>query len=391
MRLSDQEHHRLLLLKHLRANEPIARTDLVALTGLTGGTITAITADLLRRGLVIEEKVTAKVPGRPRVNLRINPADKFVVGSTLTADSGFVVEIVNLRGESLSQTTSPLSATTNLEDLARQCAQAVARAIDSSDFERGAIYRIGIGLPAVVDNLRGVVEHMVTFDPGPSNFADIVQSEIGIPTLIDNNTNLLARAEHWFGDGACADDFTLITIDLGVGAALYRGGQLTTGANGIESEFGHVKVVPDTGRSCVCGGRGCLQTYCSISGIVEQYCQARGEPVPGYLDLRVKFEELVARLASGNAMTERIFERAGHYLGIGVANHITMQDPQTIVILTPHVEQLEIMRDSFSKSLERNVFPSLQRRTQIHFKDHDQSIFARGAAAMVLEKIYSAS
>ncbi|WP_156336842.1 hypothetical protein [Novosphingobium sp. ST904] len=65
MRLSDQEYNRLLLLKKVRTSEPVARIDLVGLTGLTGGTITAITADLVKRGIVIEEKVASSAPGRP--------------------------------------------------------------------------------------------------------------------------------------------------------------------------------------------------------------------------------------------------------------------------------------------------------------------------------------
>jgi predicted NBD/HSP70 family sugar kinase len=389
MRLSDQEYNRLLLLKKLRASEPVARTDLVGLTGLTGGTITAITADLIRRGLVIEEKVTSKSLGRPRVNLRLNPAGRYVVGSTMTAEGDLVVEIVNLRGESMARFSSRLEPTTRLDDLARQFARALNRALDNSPIGREAIYRVGIGLPAVVDNRSGVVEFMVTFDPGPCDFAAIVKDAVGIQTFVDNNTNLLARAEHWFGDGASADEFTLILMDLGIGAALYKGGHLVTGAHGIESEFGHVKIMPDTGRPCHCGGRGCLQAHSSISAIVEQCCEVLAEPTPDILDMRPCFEDLMRRHLSGEKRIGAILQQACHYLGVAVANHITMQDPEAIVILGPSVEYMDLLRTYFFKSLEDNVFPSLRRRTRIHFKHPDHGIYARGAAAMVLEQIYS--
>ncbi|MDF0541660.1 ROK family protein [Sphingobium sp. H39-3-25] len=388
MRLSDQEYNRLLLLKKLRASEPVARTDLVGLTGLTGGTITAITADLVRRGLVIEEKVISKTLGRPRVNLRLNPAGRYVIGSTATTEGDLVVEIVNLRGESMARFSSRLAPTTRLADLAGQFADALNRALDESPIAREAIYRVGIGLPAVVDNRAGVVECMATFDPGPCDFAAIVKEAVGIQTFVDNNTNLLARAEHWFGDGA-ADEFTLILVDLGIGAALYKGGHLVTGAHGIESEFGHVKIMPDTGRHCHCGGRGCLQAHSSISAIVEQCCEALGEPIPDIPDMRPCFEHLMQRHLTGDTRIEAILQQSCHYLGIAVANHITMQDPEAIVILGPSVEYLDVLRTYFFKSLEENVFPSLRRRTRIHFKHPDHGIYARGAAAMVLEHIYS--
>jgi transcriptional regulator of PTS gene len=67
MRISDYEYNRLQLLKAIRRAEPVARTDLVKLTGLAGGTITQLTADFLRRGVIVEEKVSGGSLGRIRV------------------------------------------------------------------------------------------------------------------------------------------------------------------------------------------------------------------------------------------------------------------------------------------------------------------------------------
>lgn len=391
MRLSDQEYNRLLLLKKLRASEPVARTDLVALTGLTGGTITAITADLVSRGIVIEEKIASTSRGRPRVNLRINPNGKYVIGTTATGDGHVLTEIVNLRGESLGASTAMLRTATRIEDLAGQFIMALENAIAGWDVRREDIFRIGVGLPGIVDSRTGIVEQIVTYEPGPCDFGGIVSRALGIPTLVDNNINLLARAEHWYGAGAHADDFTLINVDLAIGAALYKGGMLITGAHGIASEFGHTKIMPDTGRLCFCGGKGCLQTYCSIQSIIEQSCERLGRVLPAYDSMGAFFDSLLREHAAAEIDIWPVLEQASHYLGIAVANHITMQDPEAIVILVPPIAKVERLRRPFFLALEHNTFSALRRRTKLRFKVSDKGAYARGAAAMVLEHVYAIS
>ncbi|WP_404477929.1 ROK family protein [Novosphingobium sp. BL-52-GroH] len=391
MRLSDQEFNRLLLLKKLRAAEPVARTELVALTGLTGGTITAITSDLVKRGIVIEEKVVSSSAGRPRVNLRINPAGKYVIGTTATGDGHVLTEIVNLRGESLGGAKARLATTTRIENLAEQFVAALENAIGQSQVRREDIFRIGIGLPGIVDSRTGTVEQIVTFEPGPCDFGGIVARALGIPTLVDNNINLLARGEHWYGAGAHADDFTLINIDLAIGASLYREGQLISGAHGIASEFGHTKIVPDIGRPCFCGARGCLQAYCSVQSITQQSCEHLGRPSPSYETMNACFARLMGEHAAAEIDIWPVLEQASHYLGVAVANHITMQDPEAIIIMGPPMAMMDRLRGTFFAALEQNTFPALRRRTKLHFKVWDKSAYARGAAAMVLEQVYARS
>lgn len=389
MRLSDQEYNRLLLLKKVRMSEPVARVDLVELTGLTGGTITAITADLVKRGIVIEEKVASSAPGRPRVNLRINPKGKYVIGTTATGEGHVVTELVNLAGESLAISTAVLHPVTRIEDLAVQFVAALEDAITRWPVRKEEIFRIGVGIPGIVDSRSGVVEQIISFEPGPCDFGGIIAQALGIPTLVDNNVNLLARAEHWYGAGVHAGDFTLINVDLGIGAALYRGGQLITGAHGIASELGHTKVMPDIGRHCFCGARGCLHAYCSVHAIIQQSCEVLGRKEPAPHAMNAFFEDLLLEHAEDRIDIWPVLEQASHYLGIAVANHITMQDPEVVVIIGPPVARMDGLRKTFFTALEQNTFPALRRRTKLYFKPWDKGAYARGAAAMVLEHLYS--
>jgi predicted NBD/HSP70 family sugar kinase len=388
MRTSDQEFNRLTALKKLRATEPVSRTDLANLSGLTGGTITAIVSDLVERGLVIEEKVASATRGRPKVNLRINPDGAFVVGTTLTTDGQLLAEISNLRGDSIFAYSEPLSQETRLDALARQFADVTASAIAASPVATSDISLVGLGLPAILDNRTGVVQFIEVFQGAPFPFAEAVEGQLGIPVRADNNINLLARAEHWFGVAAGVDDFTLIVLDLGMGGSWYRQGQLIVGSHGIGAELGHIKIVPENGRPCHCGGHGCLQAYSSISGIVQQACELAGEPGPPHYRMRKIFRELASRAKAGDTAIVQLFQRAGSYLGTGVANHINMQDPDRIIVLAREPELIELISDPFFGALHRDTLPALRDLAKVTFKQLDEQSYSHGAVAMVLEQLY---
>lgn len=385
MRITDQEYNRLQILKLLRMSEPLARTELAERSGLTGGTITAIVGDLVARGMVIEEKVPGK-RGRPRVNLRLNPDGAYVAGVQL-AYGRVIAEIVNLKGESIHRYDAPSRHTGQLADLADEMADAVEAAIATSGVARSAIAQVGIGLPAIVDSERGVILHFETFEPIPFAFAAPVTERLGIPVTIDNDLNALAHAEHWFGTGAGLDDFTLIVVDLAVGSARYQHGRLFAGSHGIHPEIGHTKIVPD-GRLCFCGGRGCLDAYASIWGIVGQAAELRGKEVPHWSVMHHALVELLAESSGGDPAVAEIFQRAGTYLGIALANHVNVQDPDRITVLNPIPGFVEHIEDSIRQSLHDNTLRALRGRALLEFKPLDERLRQRGSAAMVAEQLY---
>lgn len=385
MRITDQEYNRLQILKLLRVAEPLARTELAERSGLTGGTITGIVGDLVARGLVIEEKV-AGARGRPRVNLRLNPDGAYVAGVQLIYGR-VIAEVVNLKGESIHRYDAPSRHTGRLADLAVEMADAVEAAIATSGVARSAIAQVGIALPAIVDGERGTVLHFETFEPVPFVFAVPIAERLGIPVTIDNDLNALAHAEHWFGSSAGLDDFTLVVVDLAVGSARYQHGRLFAGGHGIHPEIGHTKIVPD-GRPCFCGGRGCLDAYASVWGIVGQVAELRGEEVPPWYELQHALVALLGESSAGDPVVAEIFQRAGTYLGIALANHVNVQDPDRITVLNPIPGFVEHIEDSIRQSLHDNTLRALRGRALLEFKPLDERLRQRGSAAMVAEQLY---
>lgn len=391
MRLSDQEYNRLRLLKAIRRAEPVARTDLTQLTGLAAGTISELTRDLVRRNILVEERAPIR-RGRPRAELRLNPNAAHVVAIGLSFGWSVRIEIVDMTGSSVFSFREKLPFTETMGELAQAFAAAIDRAIAASPFDRSDIQCIGATLPAITDTINGIVHWMVMYPPEPTPFAAIIEGKLGIPAFVDNGGNILARAEHWFGEGPMLDDFTLFVIGIGMASAYYSEGMLWVGAHGFNPELCHAKVVFRGGRPCYCGTSGCLAAYGSGYAIVEQYRQARGLPALPSLEvpqMLAALRDIVTAAQAGDSEAQDLFERAGLYLGTVLADHINGFDPARILVLFEELPFIQLIRPSAEAALERNVVPALRGRASIEFRLVDEEEMSRkGAAVLALEQIY---
>lgn len=388
MRITDQEANRLSVLKAIRRAEPVSRTELVGLTGLTSGTITEIVGDLVQRKAVLETKSPAMGRGRPRVQLYLNPQAGLVVGAFLLPTSDLSVEISNARGDRLYARTTPMPRPPTIQAWAGQIGDAIDATIEASPYPRERIRRVGVALPAIVDSIGGVVHWLQTYPLESVGVGAIIEQRVGLPVTVDNTVNVMARAEHWFGDDRQVDDFSMVVLGHGLGLAEYVDGALKTGAHGINSEFSHAKVAIDDHVACTCGGKGCLTTYASAYGVVLRTAAARGLPRPRLRDAFALFHSFVADARSGEASATAAFQLAGRMLGVGVANLINTSDPARVLVLVHDPNFADLVEASFQTSVQENTLPALRGRAPVDFKIAEEARYSHGAAALVLEQLY---
>ena len=98
--------------------------------------------------------------------------------------------------------------------------------------------------------------------------------------------------------------------------------------------------------------------------------------------------ELAERARGGDAAVAGFIDQAGRYFGRGLANHINMQDPDRIVVLTRSPEVVDLISGPFFEALHRDTLPVFRNPSRVTFKEMDEASYARGAAAMVLEQLY---
>ncbi|MEO6247504.1 MAG: ROK family transcriptional regulator [Sphingomicrobium sp.] len=387
MAMIDVTHNRLALLKAIRNGGPIARTELQEFTGLASATITQVTSELLKRGLIVERKEIAKRNGRPRILLDIDPDGGIVVGASLTSRRRLIITFVDLTGEvRFKMDTGSTDAHTH-EELADRVAQALETAIGESGFTRDEILRVGLSLPALVDSVHGTFYFMSTFPLGPYPLAERIANKLGLPVTIENEMNCIARFEHWFGRARHLDTLTVIDVGHAIGAAEYRSGLPKCGAHGITSQLGHMKLhAGPKGRPCYCGARGCANAYASIFGILQQAGRV-SSTVPPIEDLDQAFQNLLAE-AAGSNQASALIENAGWHLGLLVANHINVADPGDVLILVSDDRFTTLIRKSFDQAIRDNALPGLLNFTNVRFELFSSDGPAKGTAALALEQSY---
>ena len=387
-RIDDHVHNRLRVLKAIRRAEPVSRTELAELTGLAPATITEVVGDLSRRKLLLSEKRSTGGKGRPRIALRLNPDAAYVVGVTTGFSNSTQVDIVNARGDKLFTKTFKYARGKSLVARAERIATWIEKVIAASPYPKSAIHSVGLAEPAMVDSVRGVLHWLVTYPPHPTPMAALIRKRLGLPVFVDNEFNVYARAEHWFGDGRQLDDFTVIGIGLSVSLAQYVDGRMWTGGHGINAEFSHTKVLMGEGRRCVCGAKDCLVTYCSMHGIVSKAAAARNvdmREVPAVIDA---FHGLAKEARAGNRAVRKVFEQAGTVFGIAVANYINLSNPRRITILAMDAVMREMIEPWFATAVKENTLPVLRDLVPIDWKVLDSATYAKGTAALVLEQLY---
>ena len=184
----------------------------------------------------------------------------------------------------------------------------------------GPVAGVGIGVPGLFDFDSGVITFFTNLPGVWEGFPlrATLASELGVPATLINDARAFTLAEATVGAGAGCETVACITLGTGVGGGLFINGELHFGAFGVAGEIGHQTVAPD-GPTCGCGNPGCMEALTRAPLIAE----AAG---------RQSMEEVLAGAAEGDRACREALEQAARYLGIGLANVVTMIGPNRIVI-----------------------------------------------------------
>jgi predicted NBD/HSP70 family sugar kinase len=390
VRVSDQTLNRLSVLKAIRRHGPVSRTELPGLTGLSGGTITQLTGDLLARGLVLETRSTDKRPGRPRIDLSINAGAGIVIGVSIAGPGLVAVRFVDLLGESLFAYDGRMQPARTLEQFVETIADCIMAAISASPFDPSELTRIGVSCPGLVDAERGTLHFVTTFGGGPIPAAAMISERTGLPVSIENDLACIARALHWFGPAAALDTFTLLQVGHAVATAEYADGLPRSGANCLNSEFGHVKTAfGAAARPCFCGASGCMTAYTSIYGILQRANLLDDLNFPSLGKMSERFDDFLYRAEQDDPQARTLLREGAEHLGIGVANLLTASDPGHVLISVSSQRFIRQLEPRFWEVLRECAFPGVLAASDVRFIVASDSTWRRGGmAALALEQTY---
>ena len=235
----------------------------------------------------------------------------------------------------------------------------LVKAIESV-WPKDKVNAIGIASPGPLDPHTGTILATPNI-PEWKNFplAPNLSKHFGVPVYLDNDANMAALGEWQYGAGKGHHDLVYLTISTGIGGGVISNDRLLQGFHGMGAELGHMIIDPD-GPPCGCGSHGHIESFSSGPAIARYVNGQITAGRQGESTLQAHPGLNTAQIADaarkGDALAISAFERAGHYLGIAVANYLAIFDP-SILIFGGGVSQVgDLLFKPFEESLRKHTF-----------------------------------
>ena len=398
--LEQRNQGRHLVFTHIRNNEQAARIDIANATGLSPATVTAITAELISEGLIEETQRTSDQGqsrdqsqskpqgqsrrGRPRVDLKLRGQAHLVAGLKLAAKHTTAV-ILDLEGRQLGEAQMPTPSLTVSATQATEMVRSLTeQAATSAGLSLQDLSAVGVGLPGLIKAETGFVDWSPMLEEQQVNLQAMFNAALPVPVFIENDANLVAIAELWFGFGRDEPDFLVVTIEQGVGLGIVLDGKIYRGTQGFGAEFGHMKVQLE-GALCRCGQRGCLEAY------ISDYALLREADLFSHWNTETPDESRLARLydnaKKGDHTAQSIFDRASRMFAMGLANLINLFDPSLVILSGEQMRFDYLYAQTVFDAVKKSTIQKGHHAPEIRIHKWGDHMWAKGAAAYALEEI----
>ena len=286
----------------------------------------------------------------------------YVIGLDLGGTNS-VFGIVDARGE--------IKATTAIKtggfDTAEAYVDAAVEALQPIIEQVGDIDKIkamGIGAPNG-NYYKGTIEfapNLPWAHNGIVPLAQMFSDRLGIPAALTNDANAAAVGEMVYGVARGMKNFIVITLGTGVGSGIVVNGQLLYGCDGFAGELGHVTMRREGGRLCGCGRKGCLEAYCSATGVARTARELLESTDRESLLREMNPEDITSldvsiAASKGDALANEIYEFTGHMLGEACADFAAFSSPEAFIFFGGMTKAGDLIMDPIKKAYDEHVLP----------------------------------
>lgn len=225
----------------------------------------------------------------------------------------------------------------------------------------GKVKAMGIGAPNA-NYYKGTIEHApnIAWGKGIVPLAEMFSERLGIPVAMTNDANAAAIGEMAYGVARGMKNFIVITLGTGVGSGIVVNGELVYGCDGFAGELGHVIVRPENGRPCGCGRRGCLETYCSATGVARTAREILSTTEKPSLLRELNPETITSydvsmAAAKGDQVALDIYDFTGKLLGESCANFAAFSSPEAFIFFGGLTKAGELLMKPIREAYNENV------------------------------------
>ena len=380
-----------MIMRHLHHFAPISRASLAEITGLNKTTVSSLVQELIDYKFVRKIGRDSAGTGRPAILLELNPAAGCIVSAEIGVDfisvfcTDFAIKIIWSHQEHIQPDMGQKAIINRVLELLCQAEEAA---------NPRPLLGVAIGVPGLVRQQDGTLLFAPNLGWRDIPVRDTFDQWFNIPIFVDNESNMAALGEYYFGAARDYQDVLCVSIGAGLGGAVIRDGQLLSGVSGLAGEFGHMTMEPE-GQLCKCGNRGCWETLVSTTALFNYIQQAIN---------RQKQSSLLIALTQGNldclnvpliveaaqlndTLAQNALDKVGYYLGIGLASLVNALNPELVVIGGPLSIAGELLLPVVNAGLKKRALRWHEEAAKVVIAKHTSNACVIGGVVTVYQSV----
>lgn len=219
----------------------------------------------------------------------------------------------------------------------------------------------------------------------------LMSDKFKVPAAVTNDANAAAVGEMTYGAALGMKNFIMITLGTGVGSGIVIDGKVVYGHDGFAGELGHTTAIRENGRTCGCGKHGCLETYCSATGVARTAREVLEASQDDSLLRNLPAENITSKdvydaAIQGDAIALEIFNQTGKILGQSLADFVAFSAPEAIILFGGLTKSGDLILNPIIEHMEKNLLPIWKGKIKVQFSDLKEADAAvLGASALAWE------
>lgn len=349
----------------------LSKPEICRLTNVTTPTVSRMIEELIDEGWVIDRGCGNSIGGkRPHV-FSLNPDAAYILGVDIGREY-LRVAIFNLKNEPIEGILEYSSILEEQDDEAtlRYVREKIDETIGRLNVDRAKIKMAGFALPGLIDREGTSYTYLTYEQPG---IKGILEEMLQIPVFIDNDSKVMAMAEHTFGVAKDVNNVLCVSVNECIGLGMILNSKLYRGGIGMAGEFGHI-CISGLEASCHCGKIGCLETVSSGRAIEN----VAGKPL----------QEIIEAARKDDISAIDLLHRAGEKLGEGIATMIHLFNPDMVVIGGEIVQAGDLMLVPVQQAINKYALARMRGHCELKMSNLGVYSAILGTLMMVMEHLY---
>lgn len=386
--LDKQTAYKRAIAKQLYFNKELSCADLSELTNKSLPLTARIVGELIDEGVVVETGYANSTGGRRPLMYSLKPDQMYIVSVSMDQKITRIV-IVDMNNNYAGEVKKIELALANNPNALSQLTTHIDAYIASSGIQKDKIAGIGIGMPGFIDVIKGINHSFLKTEKGKS-IVSTIESVVGIPVLIDNDSSLIALAELRFGAARNKQNVMVINVGWGVGLGMILKGKLFRGNNGFAGEFSHIPLFTNN-KMCSCGKSGCLETETSLVVIAEKAIEGLKQGRLSVLKnlsldhIETTSEAIMDAAVKGDKFAIDLLSDAAYNIGRGVAILIHLLNPELVILSGRGSTAGKLWLTPIQQAINEHCIPKIAEDTEIEISSLGYHAEIIGAAALIME------